>query len=81
MAREMQMDPRGLHLSVKRDDPLSKLPYGEMIEALYRRQFQREAPEQTKTVEEMAAEHLIKRQIKKAKKQDAAANADVQLGE
>lgn len=71
MAREMQMDPRGLHLSVKRDDPLGKLPYEEMIEALYKKQFGRDRPEEIKTVEQMAAEHLAKRQAKKNQKQNA----------
>ena len=64
MARELNMDPKGLHLSVKKNGPLSGLPYGELVRTLYRERFGRDLPERVLSIEQMAAEHLQRRQDK-----------------
>lgn len=65
------MDPARMRHRVKKNDPLRHLPLPELIETLYRQQFGRERPERILSVEAMAAEHLARREARKAAQSEA----------
>lgn len=66
MARELGLSPKKFGRYADRQQQPWKLPLPEFIEFLYQRQFKRAEPEEVKTLEQMAAEHVAKRAEKKA---------------
>jgi hypothetical protein len=68
MARELGLSPKRFGKYANRKEEPWKLPLKEFIETLYEKQFNRSGPEKVMTIEEMAAEHVAKREAKKAAK-------------
>ncbi len=68
MARELGLSPKKFGSYANREKQPWKLPLSEFIEFLYERQFQKKAPDEVKTMEQIAAEHVAKRAQKKAEK-------------
>ncbi|KAA1261542.1 hypothetical protein LF1_40920 [Rubripirellula obstinata] len=68
MARELGLSPKRFGKYANRKEEPWKLPLKEFIETLYEKQFNRSGPEKVMTIEEMAAQHMAKREAKKAAK-------------
>ena len=68
MARELGLSPKRFGKYADRKDQPWKLPLKEFIEALYEKQFKKSGPDKVMTIEEMAAEHVARRESKKAAK-------------
>ncbi|MCM2372408.1 hypothetical protein NB063_17505 [Rhodopirellula sp. ICT_H3.1] len=68
MARELGLSPKKFGSYANRDKQPWKLPLVEFIEFLYQRQFDKTEPDQIRTIEEMAAEHVAKRAERKLRK-------------
>ncbi len=68
MARELGLSPKKFGSYANRDKQPWKLPLVEFIEFLYERQFDKKMPDEVRTMEQMAAEHVAKRAQKKADK-------------
>ncbi len=68
MARELGLSPKNFPKYANTKDQPWKLPLPEFIESLYVKQFKREFPEQVMTLEQMAAEHVARREARKAAK-------------
>ncbi|TWT67316.1 hypothetical protein [Allorhodopirellula solitaria] len=68
MARELGLSPKKFGSYANRDKQPWKLPLVEFIEMLYERQFDKKAPDEVKTMEQIATEHVAKRAEKKAAK-------------
>ena len=68
MARELGLSPKRFGKYADRKDQPWKLPLKEFIESLYEKQFKKPAPDKVMTIEEMAAEHVARREAKKAAK-------------
>src|SRR5215468_10561591 len=78
MARELGMNPRKLGKLDNHDQEPWKAPLPQFIERLYFKNFGRERPEITKSVEERAAEQQAKKAARKEPKRQAErAQADV----
>jgi hypothetical protein len=73
MARELGMNPKKLgKLDNHRQEPW-KLPLPQFIAHLYAKRFGTERPGAVRTIEEMAAAKVAKKQAKKAAKRETAA--------
>ena len=68
MARELGMNPKKLGKLDNHDQEPWKLPLPEFIAQLYAKRFGKERPYAVRTVEEMAAAKIAKKQAKKAAK-------------
>lgn len=68
MARELGLSPKKFGSYANRDSQPWKLPLVEFIEFLYERQFHKKSPDEVKTMEQFAAEHVIARAKKKEAK-------------
>ncbi len=66
MARELGLSPKKFGSYANREKQPWKLPLTDFIEFLYERQFHKQAPDEIKTMEQIAAEHVAKRAQKKA---------------
>lgn len=76
MARELGLNPKKLGALVPSEKQTWKLPLAQHLENLYQDRFGRRQPEVVKSMEELAAEHLAKREEKKAAKASATPNPD-----
>ncbi|TWT50355.1 hypothetical protein Pla22_30970 [Rubripirellula amarantea] len=70
MARELGMNPKNFARYADTKNKPWKVPLSQFIEALYVDRFKRVRPEQIVTIEQMAAEHLARREAKKAAKEE-----------
>ena len=77
MARELGMNPRRLGNLVNTKGKPWKAPFSIYIESLYHDRFGRTKPEVVKTIEQMAAEHLEKREAKKRRNQESNSTKQV----
>lgn len=81
MARELGLSPKKFGSYANRDQQPWKLPLHEFIEFLYERQFHKTAPDEIRTMEQIAAVHVAKRAQKKAAKladqQEQAGQAEI----
>lgn len=68
MARELGLNPKKLGNLMPGEQQKWKLPMAQYLEQLYVDRFGRPEPEVVKSMEELAAEHLAKREAKKAAK-------------
>jgi hypothetical protein len=68
MARELGLSPKKFGSYANRDQQPWKLPLVEFIEFLYERQFKKKEPDEVKSIEQIAGEHVSKRNEKKAAK-------------
>lgn len=68
MARELGLSPKKFGSYANRESQPWKLPLVDFIEFLYERQFQKKSPDEVKTMEQFAAEHVIARAKKKEAK-------------
>jgi len=68
MARELGMNPKKLGKLDNHDQEPRKLPLPEFIAQLYAKRFGKERPYAVRTVEEMEAAKIAKKQAKKAAK-------------
>ncbi len=68
MARELGLSPKNFPKYANTKDQPWKVPLPDFIEALYLKQFKRPFPEQVQTLEQMAAEHMARRESRKAEK-------------
>ena len=76
MARELGLSPKRFGKYADRKDQPWKLPLKEFIESLYEKQFKKLCPDEIKSIEQMAAEHVAKREARKAEK-----NASMKVGQ
>lgn len=77
MARELGLSPKKFGSYANRDSQPWKLPLVEFIEFLYERQFHKKSPDEVRTMEQFAAEHVtLRAQKKEAKLADEAASPD-----
>ncbi len=65
MARELGLSPKNFGKYSNNKDQPWKLPLPEFIEALYQKRFKKQFPDQVMTLEQMAAEHVAKREARK----------------
>ncbi len=68
MARELGMNPKRFPSMANRKDQPWKLPLPEFIESLYEERFGKRMPDIVKSMEEFAAEHIERREKRKAEK-------------
>ena len=68
MARELGMNPKRFAAYADTKNKPWKLPLSQFIEAQYIDRFKRARPEQILTMEQLAAEHVARREAKKAEK-------------
>ena len=66
MARELGLSPKRFSSYADRKQQPWKLPLTEFIEALYEKRFHKFCPDEVKSMEQLAAEHVAKRAAKKA---------------
>ncbi|QDT02767.1 hypothetical protein K227x_11450 [Rubripirellula lacrimiformis] len=67
MARELGMDVKRIRQPAKPDPNMpGRLPLNKYIEKLYFARFDKAQPDEVKTMEDLAAEHLARRAAKKA---------------
>ena len=66
MARELGLSPKRFPNYADRKDKPWKLPLKEFIEAMYEEKFKKFCPDEVKSIEQMAAEHMAQREAKKA---------------
>ena len=66
MARELGLSPKNFGKYSNTKDQPWKLPLPEFIEELYQKRFKKQFPDQVLTLEQMAAEHVAKREARKA---------------
>lgn len=65
MARELGLSTKRFSNYANCKNQPWKLPLREFIEALYEKQFKKRCPERVRSIEEIAAEHLARREAKK----------------
>ncbi len=68
MARELGMNPRKFEGMAHTKGRPDKKPFPEFIASLYEQKFGRPQPEEVKSIEQMAAEHMQRREERKAAK-------------
>ncbi len=71
MARELGLSPKKFGNYANREQQPWKLPLVDFIEFLYERQFKKKEPDEVKSIEQIAGEHVSKRNQKKAAKAKA----------
>ncbi len=70
MARELGLSPKRFSKYADRKNQPWKLPLTGFIESLYEKRFGKTCPDEVKTMEQWAAEHVAKRAAKKAAKSE-----------
>jgi hypothetical protein len=65
MARELGLSPKRFGKYADRENQPWKLPLTEFIDAQYLKQFGKERPDEVKSMEDIAAEHVAKRAARK----------------
>ncbi|TWU41926.1 hypothetical protein [Novipirellula artificiosorum] len=68
MARELGLNPKKFGSYANHKQQPWKLPLPEYIESLYEKSYGKTCPDQVRSIEQMAADHLAKRAAKKAAK-------------
>ena len=68
MARELGMNPKKFEGMAHTKGRPDKKPFPEFIASLYEQKFGRSEPEEVKSIEQMAAEHMQRREERKAAK-------------
>src|SRR6056297_2519134 len=71
MARELGMDPKRLRSPAKPANTPGRLPLDQYIEKLYFERFGKTQPDEICSIEQLAADHLARREAKKIAKQQA----------
>jgi hypothetical protein len=66
MARELGLSPKNFGKYANTKDQPWKLPLPDFIESLYQKRFKKQFPDKVVTIEQMAAEHVAKREAQKA---------------
>jgi hypothetical protein len=77
MARELGLSPKRFGSYADRKDQPWKLPLAEFIQALYEKQFGKSGPDEVRSIEEIAADHVAKRAARKAEKAKEAGTTEV----
>ena len=72
MARELGLSPKRFGKYADRKDQPWKLPLAEFIQALYEKQFGKTCPDEVRSMEQLAADHVAKRAARKAEKASVA---------
>ena len=75
MARELGLSPKRFAKYADRKDQPWKLPLTEFIEVQYQKQFGKHRPDEVKTMEQIAADHVAKREARKRANAKAAEEA------
>lgn len=75
MARELGLSPKRFGSYADRKQQPWKLPLAEFIETLYEDRFKKLCPDEIKSMEQIASEHVAKRAAKKAAKLASAASS------
>lgn len=76
MARELGMDPKRIRQPANPDPKQpGRLPLTKYIEKLYVERFDRTQPDDIRSMEELAAEHLARRAAKKAARSQSPKDA------
>jgi hypothetical protein len=65
MARELGLSPKRFAKYADRKDQPWKLPLTEFIEVQYQNQFGKSRPDEVKSMEQIAADHVAKREARK----------------
>ncbi|TWU37697.1 hypothetical protein Q31b_44860 [Novipirellula aureliae] len=78
MARELGMSPKGFRSLANTDNKPWKAPLPQFIESLYEKKFNKTEPDQILSIEEMAAEHMARREERKAQRAALEAEAVVE---
>ncbi len=68
MARELGLSPKRFAKYADRKGQPWKLPLAEFIESLYIKQFGKSEPDEVKSMEQIAADHVAKRAARKAER-------------
>lgn len=76
MARELGMNPKRFASQANRENQPWKLPLPKFIEALYEEKFGKPRPDVVQSIEEMAAEHMARREARKAAKLASEVDTD-----
>lgn len=75
MARELGLSPKRFGSYANCDKQSWKLPLPQFIEALYEKHYGKSRPDEVRTIEQLAADQLAKRAIRKAAKEAKAESA------
>jgi hypothetical protein len=71
MARELGMDPKRIRQPANPDPKQNgRLPLAMYIAGMYEERFGKAEPDDVKSMEELAAEHLARREAKKASQEE-----------
>ncbi|EMI17553.1 hypothetical protein RMSM_05520 [Rhodopirellula maiorica SM1] len=68
MARELGMSPKRFDRLANTEHKPWKVPLPQFIESLYEKKFGKPEPDHVQSIEEMAAEHMARREARKAAK-------------
>ncbi|MFG0261266.1 MAG: hypothetical protein ACF788_02625 [Novipirellula sp. JB048] len=81
MARELGMSPKRFGRLANTEHQPWKIPLPDFIQSLYEKKFNKSEPDHVQSIEEMAAEHMARREARKAAKaaeEAAAESADAE---
>jgi len=78
MARELGMSPKRFDRLANTEHKPWKVPLPDFIQSLYEKKFEKSEPDHVQSIEEMAAEHMARREARKAARaaEEAAEQAD-----
>jgi len=76
MARELGLSPKRFAKYADRENQPWKLPLTKFIEAQYLKQFGKERPDEVKSMEEIAADHVAKRAARKVANANKASESE-----
>ncbi|WP_372725399.1 hypothetical protein [Novipirellula sp.] len=76
MARELGMSPKRFDRLANTEHKPWKVPLPQFIESLYEKKFGKTEPDHVQSIEEMAAEHMARREERKAAKAAEEAAVD-----
>ncbi len=76
MARELGMSPKRFDRLANTEHKPWKVPLPQFIESLYEKKFGKTEPDHVQSIEDMAAEHMARREERKAAKAAEEAAAD-----
>ncbi|GAA5507183.1 hypothetical protein [Novipirellula caenicola] len=68
MARELGMSPKRFDRLANTEHKPWKVPLPQFIESLYEKKFGKTQPDDVRSIEDMAAEHMARREARKAAK-------------
>ncbi|GAA4452509.1 hypothetical protein [Novipirellula rosea] len=77
MARELGMSPKRFDRLANTEHKPWKVPLPQFIESLYEKKFGKTEPDHVQSIEDMAAEHMARREERKAAKAAEEAAAEV----